>query len=536
MKKSLWYLVLTVVGTLTLTGCALFEPVPVPAAEEAVIASPHHAQRDLTLAPVLGGTLHIAMRNPVSLNPITNTDPTVAYVLGLIYEHLFDYVDLLPVPGLASDITYSDDYSYAVVTLAIRHWADGTPMTANDVIFSFNQIRNTPSSLYHPTIAPIANVQVLDTLQLRFDFNRPMGGRVAHSLVFPVIPSHHFSGQMVSRQLEPLGSGAFILQQSTLPRELILSRNPYYPAAGYMNSIRVIVTPSDETDFHALNQGIINVLPASMSELIAHGVSPVGLHTTSFPTHYLDTLVFNFDNPILANVHTRRAIAYALLDADFIYTTYLGQAVTTSSLAHPGHPAYLEGLNYHPFSLSASLALLEHAGFSTIAEGVLGSVVSDVAIPLSLRLLVNTESPERMAMAGFLQQNLTSMGIQVTLLALDFDAYYQELRGRHFDLALTGIDMSLDPRPFVATDGVYNFMGYSSQSLDYYLASLVQSSTTADYTRFWHNVQRYLNEELPLVPIAYRNRVVFTTNNVSVQGQPSLSNIYRTISQWFLTN
>lgn len=535
MKKTLLHALLALTSALVFTACGLLEPVPTPVIDQA-LPPPTHMNRAFELDPVLGGTLHISMRNPTSLNPITNTDPTVAHMLGLLFEHLFDYVDLVPVPSLASAITYGDDYSYAIVSLGNRHWADGEPITAHDVAFSFNQIRANPTSLYHAVTLPIASVQIVDTNSLRFDFNRPMGGRVAHSLVFPVIPSHHYSGHMVTRQLSPLGSGAFVLQQSTLPRELILARNPLHPADTYINSVRVLITPSDETDFHALNQGVINVLPASMSELIAHGVSPVGLHVTGFPTHHLDTLAFNFDNPILANVHIRRAMAYALLDADTIYTTYLGQAVQTSSLLHPEHTAYLSGLNYHTANLQTSLSLLEHAGFSQIEYGVMGSIVSEVPIPLSLRLLVNTESQERVAMAHYLRQNLESMGIQVSFMALDFDDYYHELRSRNFDLAFTGINMTIDPRPFVHTDGTYNFMGYSSPTLDYYLASLVQSVSPSDYTRFWHSIQRYLNDELPLVPIAYRNMVVFTTNNVAVNGQPSVSNIYRSISQWFLTN
>ena len=531
MKKIISLIVLL------FAGCAfLEEPQPITSIEQNTQVTNNNVSNNTSSEPeiIIGGTVDISMRNPTSLNPIINTDPTVAYMLGFIYEPLFEFVNLSPEPVLASALLPTEDYSSAIVTLRNRFWSDGTQVTANDVLFSFNQIRANPTSLYHHVIENISSVTVENNQTLRFNFNRPMGGRIEHSLVFPIIPFHHFSGQM--SQLTPIGSGSFMLQNSNLPREMIFTQNPFHPNSPYINSIRVNIMPDRETDFHALNRGRINVLPATTADIEKFGISTVNMNVASFPTNNLDFLAFNFNNPILNNVLIRRAIAHAMLETDFIYPTYQRQAVRTSSIAHPKSPFYLNGLNYHNFNLATSQELFEQAGFTQISDGVMGIVVSYVPIPLSLRILVNEESTERVAMANFLRQNLENMGIYVNFIELDFYSYKNEIEARNFDLLFVGSNIPLDPSPFIHSNGAYNFMNFENQSLDYYVTSMRNSTTTVDYKKYWQNIQRYINNELPLIPIAFRNEVVLTTQNIVVGGQPSLSNVYRSISDWSFRN
>ena len=326
-----------------------------------------------------------------------------------------------------------------------------------------------------------------------------------------------------------------MIQSTNFPREMILTQNPLYPATPYISAVRVIITPDRSTDFYALNQGIINVLNGTMSDLGQYGISPVGLSVTPYATTKLDFLAFNFDNIILANVHVRQAIAYLLMDTDTVYTTYFGQAMRTSSAVHPLSHLYLENLNYRLLNEDRAWELFASAGFGDIGDNTLGSVVAGIPVPLPpLRILVNSESAERMHMANTLRQNLQSVGIYTTFLAVDFEQYKQEINARNFDLLFAGMDIGRDLRFLLSSGGEGNIMNYTSSTLDTYLENAANAHTTGLYRNAWHNIQTYINEELPILGIAFRNGTIFASSGLYIPPYPSMSNIYRGAENWFL--
>ena len=478
-------------------------------------------------------TLTVAMRNPQSLNPLLNTDPTVDQVLRLIYQPLFEMEAMTPVPVLASALHIAQNYTQAVVVLSDHRWADGMPVVAQDVVFTLNTIRNNNHSIYYPMIENIIGFVALDDRSVQITFYGDVGGRMKYSLLFPIIPAHFFLGQLSSRNMQALGSGPFMIANTTFPREMLLMRNPHNLVVPNIYTIRVIITRDRNTDFHALNQGIINVVRGEMADFGYFGISPLHITAVPYATTNLDFLAFNFDNIILANVHVRQAIAYLLLDHDMIYLTYFGQAQKTSSVVHPQSHLYLNYLNYRQIDHDRAWELFTTAGFGDIGDNVLGSVVAGVPVPLpTLRILVNTESHERHSVANLLAQNLESFGITVDLMALDFDQYMQEINNRNFDMLFAGVELERDLHFLLHTNGANNLMNYTSATLDSYLEQAQYAFSTEMYEQAWHNIQTYINENLPLISIVFRNGILFTKDSLFVPYPPSIDNMYRGVQDW----
>ncbi|MCL1995395.1 MAG: ABC transporter substrate-binding protein [Defluviitaleaceae bacterium] len=481
------------------------------------------------------GILSISMRNPQTLNPILNTDPTVSWVLGLIYQPLFEMDNLTPMPVLAQSIHMTENYTHAVVVLANRTWADGVPITAQDVVFTLQTIQNNSQSPYHDMISNIAGFQALDARSVQFTFNSPVGGRVQYSLLFPIIPAHFFAGQLGVRNMQALGSGPFMVQRIAFPREMMLVHNPHSPVMPNIAAVQVIIAQNRSTEFYSLNQGIINALRGTIADFGQYTVSPVGLSIIPYATQKFDFLAFNFDNIILGSVHVRQAIAYLLPVTESIYTAYLGQAQRTSSVVHPTSHLYLHYLNYRISDENRAWELFGQAGYGDVGDNTLGSVVAGVPVPMPpLRILVNTESHERMTVAGLLSQNLESVGIQVEMIAVDFEQYIQEVQNRNFDMLFAGVDLERDLRFLLYSTGSNNLMNYSSAVLDEYLENAANAISTELYQLAWNDIQTYVNEMLPIVGIAFRNGVVFAGSGLYVPSSPSISNMYKGVEHWVL--
>ena len=534
-KQKITHGILTL-GFILLTGCALLEPPPEDTEQiTASLAPPQRFVYDADPHP--GGTLNISMHNPATLNPLVNTDPTVDTMLGLIYEPLFTLDSLFPVPVLASSIDINDAYNHAVISIATRNWSDGVPVTAHDVVFSINTIKQQPNSLYRNHVSVIQSATAINDSTLQLTFTRAVGGRIEYYLTFPIIPRHFFYGNISTRAMETLGTGPFVVQTATFPREMLLFHNPQSNLTPYITAIRVLITHDRATDFNSLAQNIIGVLPTTLSELAQFGLSPVNHNITSYPTAKFDFIAFNFDFVPLQNINVRRAIAYALLDQDTVYTAYLGQASRTSSVVHPYNRVYHHGLSYHQQDMDKALELLYEAGFSHIDEDsrVMGSIAAGVPVPLSLRILVNNENAERLHIANILRQNLESLGIYINFMAVDFEEYQYEIANRNFDILFAGVDLGRDMRFLLSSTGSSNFMNYASQDLDSYLSQATFASTANAYYNTMLALQQYINTNLPIVGIAFRHNIIVTNAGISTAGGiPNTVSVYNGIENWFL--
>ena len=478
--------------------------------------------------PRKGGSITLSMRNPLSLNPIVNQDVTVDKVLRLLYEPLFEMKGMEAVPVLAQGIEIAQDYGSAIITLRSAFWEDGNAITATDVGHTINVIRNNPESLYYTGIANIRTHQVIDANTLQVEFHAPLGGRLEHALLFPIIPSH---------TNQPLSSGPFNIAQSTLPRSLTLERNDLALRVPYLQQVQVIITPDLETDLHALNQGTIDLLSSS-NGLPYLGVSTVSFDVAAYATHHFDFVAFNFDNIQLSDARVRQAILYAALPHDLMYSAYLGQGQRTSSVVHPASGVYKQGLNYYALDLNRSLALFSESGFFYLGDNTLGTVTAGIQTPLNLRLLVNEENSSRVQVARLLRENLESLGIRVEMLELDFESYQWAIAQRNFDIVLGGVNVYpfWDLRFLLGTGGEQNFMNYASATLDYFLMQAVYASDTQGYREAWYSIQEYLNQEVPLYGIAFRNGVLLTNPVIGGDIDPSISNVFRNIEAWFRTS
>lgn len=523
--KYLWIFVLII--TIGITGCT---PESEPDRESPPIVTVFAVNGEPE--PVAGGTLNLSMRNPVVLNPILNTDPTVDRVLGLVFEHLFVMDGMRPVPNLVQHIEHG--HNYVILLMSDHVWADGAPITANDVGYTINTIRNNPDSLYHHVIAPIASHTIINSRQIQINFNTNMGGRAEYALLFPVIPMHFY--QVGGRSLQTLAAGPFMINSMMLPREIILAQNPMSFRPSNLNMVRVIITPDIYTDFNALNQGIIYAKVGNIQSLSLYGLASVNFNLNPLPTNRLEFVGFNFDNIALRDVRVRRALAYIFLGSQTIYTAYAGQINRTSSAAHPLARYYPLNLNYYETDLDLALLLFNEAGYEELDDGVLGSIAAGVPIPFSLRLVVNKENTERMHMANAFLQNAQALGLDINFMALSFDEYMEAIAGGNFDLALAGINLPpfRELRPFLSSGGQGNFMNYASSELDSLLHTAAASLTDWSFAQNWLYVHHYINENLPILPIGFRNDVLFTRLNLGGDIRPGLSNLYQSVDNWVI--
>ena len=159
--------------------------------------------------------------------------------LGYIYDTLlvraFDEADA--VYGLLADkIEYPEDRSWVIYTLRdSATFADGHPVTADDVVFTIEILQAEASPIYKIALEDVVKVEAISDLEVRVEFAEDAQTRDLISDVgtIPILPRHYYDEVDFTRSTldPPLGSGPYLVDSADAGRQIVYCRNPNYWAA-----------------------------------------------------------------------------------------------------------------------------------------------------------------------------------------------------------------------------------------------------------------------------------------------------------------
>lgn len=487
------------------------------------------------------GTLTLSMRIPETLNPLLNREETVDRILKLLFLPVLEFEESgKPVPAVAQSWELSADGMAATLQLDPNiKWHDGTALTADDVVFSLNLLRNAPEdAVYKRVLQYVSGCQAVGEHTVVFTFHTAFSGNLL-ALRFPVLPQHYYAGQTDPKSninMNPVGSGAYHLQSYTQALELMLEANPsYYKGAPQIPFICVKITAGKETDINAFEQGMTDVLVADAMEAgryIDETLSGIYPYTS----YEYDFIGFNFRNPLLQDKTVRQAVAYALPKQTLLESVYLNYGEMTNTPISPKSWLYEENVAPYHYDLSMAGTVLKNSGWTDLdgdkkLERMTESGGMDI---LQATILVNQENTARRQIASKLKEELEAIGFRIIIDQQPFALYQERLLNGQFDMIVGGWKCSemTDLSPFFATGGSLNYIGYSNAEVDALLSTAYAAVGEGQTVLAYSSLQKKLAEELPYISIAYRNQAVFASRYVGGTVTPTDFNIYHGIEAW----
>jgi oligopeptide transport system substrate-binding protein len=204
----------------------------------------------------------------------------------------------------------------------------------------------------------------------------------------------------------------------------------------------------------------------------------------------------------LNNVLIRRALARAIDRTSLVRDLATGLGQPTTSVLPPGMPGYQDGLG-HELSLDVASArsLLAQAGFTN----------PQFFPKLSFSF---PDTPEDLTRARYLQSQLQDhLGISVDLNPLESAAFEQAIAGGNYDLAIGGWSADYpDPQDWFTLlfgcKGTYNRFNYCDSAFDQLAARADSSVSMPDRLQLYAQAQTLLVQDLPVLPLFVRGRLV----------------------------
>ena len=342
--------------------------------------------------PVRGGKMTFA-RNADSLflDPVLNDDNVDIWILTNLNSNLLQPTpDTKGVrPGLATSWAASADGK--TFTLKLRpgvKFADGSPVTAEDVVWSLDRARDPKVGIWNFLLASIDKVaaQGEDTIVLSLKNPDPSLPAALATFNAAILPKKLFLASKGATMEEkahsfaehPVGAGPFMLTSWQRNTRMVLKRNPYYygkDAAGaalpYLDEVDLTIVPDDATRILQLKAGQVDATEFVPFERVKELRADPKLTMDSFPSTQVTYVQVNARpklndgsaNP-LSDERVRQALNYALNKKAIIQIVTQGIGTPMQSYMASTTPLYSAQGPIYPYDMSKAKAMLADAGIA----------------------------------------------------------------------------------------------------------------------------------------------------------------------------
>ena len=457
--------------------------------------------------PLPGSVVFLIESSPANLDPRVGTDAQSEHIDELLFDGLVTRdAHYRFAPALAQSWEQPDPRTLVFHLRGGVRFADGRPLTARDVAWSINSMRDgTVISPKAAAYASIAAVQTPDPQMVILRLNHPDNFLLTNlsTGAFGVIP--YGSGRDFWRH--PMGTGPFRFVSQQIDQDVVIERNPLsWSVVPKIARVRFSVVPDAITMALELEKGsadvAINSLPMDALPVLAKRPNLV---VDDAPGTVIQYLAFNLRDPILRRARVRQAIACAI-DRQLIIRTLLGgHARPAVSLLPPTHWAWTGDVEHYEYNPRRAEQLLDEAGYK---PGV-------GAVRLHLTMKMSNDEGTRL-LAAVLQQQLARVGIALDLRSFEFATFYSDVvRGafQMYSLRWIGGNEQPDIYSYAFSSSRFPPNGanrghYFNPQLDKLLADAAESEDMNRRRADYVEAQQILARDLPALNLWYLDTIV----------------------------
>ena len=463
-------------------------------------------------------------RDENTITPITYVTGTPGFdVMKLIYDSLFAVsAENTVIPWMvADDYKISPDYKEIRFTLLDGlKWHDGSALTAEDVVFTFEYFRDTYThSRWTPLASKVESITANGS-EITLTLKQSDFGYLRDGLAdMRIIPKKAFDGAADPNDVPNMGSGAYRLVDYRVGEFYTLeAMDDYFRGTPKVKTLRMPIITDSTVIQQALIAGEIAASTSSISpELIETFEQVPGIEVAQSAGFSTAMLFMNNEREPLNNPDVRRAISRAIDLDSIVNQVLLGYGKKgTLGYVREGLDEYVPGLD-HIYDPAEANTLLDAAGFST--KNASGMRLDASGKELAFELLAIATSPPRIRSAEIIAQHLAVVGINVTVSVQDYDSViaqfwpgFDTAAARNYDMVIQGWSAPVVQRSGAIIGSCYgdfagaggqNVVHYKSAEFDALAAQFLASTDTAERAQLNEQMQKIAAYDVPFVTLFF---------------------------------
>lgn len=506
-----------------------------------VAASSAHALRRAAPSPRWGGTINVAFGEDA-----TTLDPQVCYdsvcwgAMGMLFDRLYDYNkntnNLFPEAAVAFPKVTNAGKTYTITLRKGMKFSNGKPVTAEDVVYSFDRILNPKTQ--SPVLGfwsgvvgaskgasgSVPGIRTIGSNTVQINLSAPNRAFI-YVLAMPqasIIPSGSASAPGFARH--PIGSGPFTLVKWVAGQSMVFKRNQNYwdYPLPYVNEVDFHLDVNDNVALLQLEKGQVQILGDGIptSEFLNVVDNPRNkpyltkrnLESTYFLTMNVQMKPFN-------NLKVRQAVSMAV-NRPYLLRLMHGQGEVANELIPPGVSGY-EALKPLKYNVAAAKKLLARAGYPHGFTTTLYSWNIDPWTGLDAAIV----------------QQLAQIGINVKVKAIAENAFFglaSTPKTAPMTLSFWIADFPEASDFFnalfscaSAVKGGQNYSFYCNPKVDALVRKALAQTATSAATPYYTQADQLLVGDVPMVPLFHTTNTDFHGKAIANYfGNPVWGDIY----------
>jgi len=487
----------------------------------------------ITLNPVLSDMLAGSFIYSMTARPITTYDADwklvclLCTVLPTVDNGQARIIDLPP-----DDKGVVKKGMEVDVELKPMNWADGTPVTARDLEFTWEVGKHPQSGV--PSGEDYRRILKFDikddrhfTLtkdRVTFDYNNldivPLPAHIEKP-IFDANPAEYRI--RTAYNADPgnpgLAFGPYRVVEFVPGTRVVLERNPHWTGAEpqFRRILIKFIENSSSLEANLLS-GNVDYVPGESGLSFTQSLAFERRHSDKYDVIFKPSLAYshidvNLDNPLLKDVRVRRALLMAIDRKAISDTLFEGKQPVADSDINPLDPMYSPAARHYHYDPGQAKKLLDEAGFREVAKGTRQNAQGQ-----RLSLVMDFASGNRSSdqVAQVVQSNLRQVGVELRLKAAPARIYFANLTHRRFDslafYAWITSPQSVPRTTLYSTEiptkengwSGQNIPGYRSPEMDKALDAAERELDPEKRRAYFADIQRLYTEDLPVLPMYFR--------------------------------
>ena len=452
--------------------------------------------------------------NPILVGSETWTD-------YLLFNRLMYYDDsgsLLP--DLAASWEFSDDNLELTLNLATANWHDGTPFTADDIIFTFDTIaaEDTDTTLRSrlQVGGEFITWEKVDDATVHLTMIEPFAPLLFNLNQIFIVPMHILEGQDVNTSdynLNPVGTGPFKFSEWERDQFIKVVRNDdFFRDDVLADGFTIFFTEDTNANIIALESGDLDMIftpPEAQERFLDSG--NFTLHNYVYFTSI--TLAFNHKHEVLSDPAFRKAIETGIDKVSWTESVTRGRGIVSHNQFAETGPLdrYNDYDNVVPvdFDQDAAAQALDELGYTVGGDGVR----EKDGEKLSFNVITYSGFDEYQNGMVIFQDQMNQLGIEIAPNVVEFSTLEEMWADPDDDPDNRAFELEEWPHPFEFDPDMFselhsanfppglNYMWYGNDQID---ELLVLGRTTTDpdaRVDIYREIDAIRAEDLPAIPL-----------------------------------
>jgi peptide/nickel transport system substrate-binding protein len=419
---------------------------------------------------VEGGVLRIATTNQIdSLNPFVafNANAYVAFIMT--YPLLVQYNADMEFEGdWAESWETSPDGTTWTFKLKPGKWSDGTPLTADDAVFTCEtdiEFADTTAASHAVFISHVESCEAPDPQTLVITYKKPVGNVLPQLQQWFVLPKHIWEDEVGADgkglktfkpqdQMPIVSGGPFIITKYEKKGTTIFEKNPdWYGEEAVVDAVGLQLFTNEDAMVAALRAGEVDYVDTVPANAIGALEADDSIEVVKAEGSQINNIIFNSnpdkpDNRELLDPQVRLAIAHAVDREQIAEVVHAGYAEPVATMVAPISGKW-QNPNLQPEEFNIELAnqILDEAGYERGPDGIR---VDKEGEKMQYEVITPTGLQGINRSFEIVQNGVEQIGIRLTQKALDDTTAFEEIgapdwKYLEFDMAMWDWVGYIDP-------------------------------------------------------------------------------------------